>query len=73
MGLVLIWLNIQKIVNVVFLDKLALTKVKHTVNSNWIIVQKNVLICNTQIQTIYDISVLFGNGIPITIPYIQHM
>ena len=62
MGPVLIWPNITIVVNVVFQEILALTRLWHIVSSKMITVQKkkNIVISNIYIQMICDIPVLFG-------------
>ena len=53
------WPNIIIVVNV-FKEILAVTRVRHIVISKRVIVQKNVLISNIQMQIICDIPILFG-------------
>ena len=59
-GPVLTWPNVTLVLNIVFQDILALTKVRPIVSSKRVIVHKNVLITNIQMQLLCDIPVWFG-------------
>ena len=60
MSPVQIWPNIAIVINVVFQEILALTRLQHILSSNRIIVQKtDVVISMIQKQMICDIVVLF--------------
>ena len=71
MGPVLIWPNITIVVNVVFLEISALTKLWHIVNSKGIIVLKRVVTdsCIWFVTCLYFLE----NGILLPIPHTQHM
>ena len=73
--LVLIWPNITAVVNAVFWDMLALTKVRYVINSKSVIVQKKTLVIrNIQIQIICGRHVLFGKqNIHANFIYMSHV